>query len=132
VPATANVVLERLSARGYRKDRIHELLLLLLDELLLELLDELLLELLDELLLELLDELLLELMLELFDELLDELPAEAVPAPTVIAMPIAPAPATTRVHVLVLGTAMVHLMFIGNPVVVGQAPPHSVPTMTQG
>ncbi len=99
----------------------------MLEELLLELLDELLLLLLDELLLELLDELLLELMLELFDEL----PAEAVPAPTVIAMPIAPAPATTRVHVLVLGTAMVHLMFIGNPIVVDQAPPRSLPTMME-
>ncbi len=98
---------------------IDEVLLLLLDELLLELFDELLLLLLDELLLLLLDELLLllldELPLELFDELLDELPAEAVPAPTVIAMPTAPTPATTRVHVFVLGTAMVHLMFIGNP-----------------
>lgn len=98
VPATASVVLER-SSRGYRKDRPHELLLLLLDELLLE--------------------------------LFDELAAEAVPATTVIAMPIAPAPATTRVHVLVLGTAMVHLMFIGNPVGADQAPPRSVLTMMQ-
>lgn len=79
----------------------------------LELLDELLLELLHELLLELLEELLLELFDELLLELLDELPAEAVPAPTAIAMAIAPLPATTRVHVL--GTAMMHLIFIGNP-----------------
>ncbi len=72
-----------------------------------------------------------ELLLELFDELLEELPADAVPAPTVIAMPTAPTPATTRVHVLVLGTAMVHLMFIGTSVVVDQVPPRSVPTMMQ-
>jgi len=81
-------------------------LLLLLDELLLELLHQFLLKLPHELLLLLLDELLLEL--------LDELLAEAVPAPRAIVIPIAPMPAVMRVQVLVLGTAMVHLIFIEN------------------
>lgn len=71
-------------------------------------------ELLGELLLELRGELLMP-SFKLLLELLDELPAEAVPAPRAIAMPSAPAPATTRVNVFVLGTTIVHLIiFIGN------------------
>lgn len=58
-------------------------------------------ELLDELELELLD----ELELELLDEFELELPAYAVPGvatPTATATPSAPAPATTRVQLLVV------------------------------
>lgn len=80
-------------------------------ELLLALLGGLLLELLGGLLRGALLPLLFE---ELLLELLDELIAEAVPALRAIAMLIAPAPATTRVNVLALGTTIVHLIFIGN------------------
>jgi len=78
-----------------------ELELELLDEFELELLDEFELELLDEFELELLD----EFELELLDEFELELPAYAVPGtatPTASATPTAPAPAATRVHLLVV------------------------------
>lgn len=125
--------------RGYgRSPPNKELPTLLLCELLLETLGGLLLELPElpelsgELLLELLSALPMpsfKLLLELLDELLAE--AAAVPAPSAIAMLIAPAPATTRVNVVFLGTTIVHLVLLGTSVLVDHLPSCSVPTVLQ-